>query len=107
MKIMQGDSYNVPIEITQDGATLKPSTISNVEVCVGENVRKTYAEGGVIFDENTGLWYIRLSQEETFEMDGTQDVIVRIKYRNKPNGDVIGRRAGTINATETISKEVL
>lgn len=107
MKIMQGDSYRVPIEITQDGVTLEPSMISDVEVCVGEAARKTYSGGDVVFDEDAGRWYIRLSQEETFSMNEDQEVMVRVKYRNTPYADVVGRRAGIINVTDTISKEVL
>lgn len=107
MKIMQGDSCRVPIEISQDNVTITPYMLADVEVCVGENVRKTYSSGDVVYDDNTGHWYIRLSQEETFGMDGTQEVIVRVKYKGAPYADVVGYKAGVINATETISKEVL
>ena len=107
MKIMQGDSRRIPIEITQDNMTITPYMLADVEVCVGENVRKAYSNGDVTFDESTGFWYIRLTQEETFGMDGTQEVIVRVKYKNKPYADVIGYKAGIINAADTISREVL
>ena len=101
MKIMQGDSYPIPVDITQDGMAVTPEMVDEVEITVGSDVRKTYSSGGVYYDD--GQWYFRLSQEETFQMDG-EEVILRIKY---PRGDVLGARIGIINASEIQQKVVL
>ena len=105
MVIMQGDSYRVPIEIMQNDLPVNESFVEEVEVCIGTSVRKTYTAGDVIF--SNGSWYFRLSQEESFGMNGDYDVIVRVKYKNQTESDVVGVRAGTLIVSETNSSEVL
>lgn len=107
-KMMQGDSYVVPIDLEQSGVNLTPEMISDIEVCVGENLRKTYSDGGVGYDAANQRWYIRPTQEETLALaaDG-HEVIVRVKYRNTPVADVKGISVGKIIISETLSKEVI
>ena len=54
MRILQGDSYPIPVEITQDGASITPEVIEEIEITIGNTVRKTYTGGGVFFTE--GMW---------------------------------------------------
>ena len=107
MNIMQGDACNVPIKITQNDVPLDPAVVADLEVCIGTGIRKTLGDGEVSYDEESALWYIRLTQAETFAMEGTQEAFVRIKYHGEPYADVIGRRAGVVNVMDTTSEEVL
>ncbi len=107
MKMMQGDSYPVFIDLKQDGVTLTPDMIDDLEVCVGENLRKTYSGGGVAFDTGTQMWYIRPTQQETLDLpEDSYTVIVRVKYKNQP-ADVKGISVGRITIRDTHSEEVL
>lgn len=101
--IMQGDSYPIPIEVTQGDVTVAPELIEEIEVMIG-SIRKTGTSGGVIYHE--GWWYVQPTQEETFMMEGQQAVYVRLKYEGQPP-DVIGRQVGILNVLPTGSKVVL
>ena len=106
--IMQGDSYPIPITLHQDGVILKPFMIEDLEVCVGDNLRKTFLSNGVFFNEETMQWTFRLSQQDTFSMDeGVHDVYVRIKYLGQPESDVHGERIDRIRVIAGKSREVL
>lgn len=108
VKIMQGDSYAIPIELKQDGMLLTPEMVEDLEVCVGENLRKIYSGGGVGYDASRQQWYIRPTQQETMAMEvDSHDVIVRVKYLNLPDGDVVGAKIGSISVLEGRSEEVL
>lgn len=108
VKIMQGDSYAIPITLKQDGVILTPDAVADVEVCVGETMRKTWSSGGVGFDRNTQQWYIRPSQAETLALEAdSYDVIVRVKYLSLPEADVVGKKVGTITVQEGESEAVL
>lgn len=105
MNIMQGDAYPIEIEIKQNGDVLTPDMIDDLEICVGDDIRKTYANKEAVHSD--GYWYIRLTQEDTFGMDeGSHKVTVRVKYKNQPP-DVVGRLAGRIKVFRSHSKEVL
>lgn len=107
IKIMQGDSYPIYVNIRQDGYTLTPSLITDLEICVGDNLRKTYRSGGVKFDSNLQKWYFIPTQNETFALSaGSHEVITRIKYYGTDQF-VKGKKAGTIIVSETNSQEVL
>lgn len=106
--IMQGDSYPVYIDLLQDGASLKPFMIDDLEVYVGESLRKTYSGGGVQFDEATLRWYIRPSQEETLGLEeGVHNVVVRVKYKGQPESDVKGEQIDRLKVRAGVSREVL
>lgn len=107
MKMMQGDSYPVFINLKQYGVTLKPDMIDDLEVCVGEHLRKTWSGGGVAFDTGMQMWYIRPTQKETLNLpEDSHTVIVRVKYKNQP-ADVKGIPVGRIVIQDTHSEEVL
>lgn len=104
MRIMRGDSYPVPVEITMDGQTVTPDMVEEIEICVGSGIRKTLTAGEVAYQD--GLWYIHLSQEETFSLAEESNVYVRSVYPGQ-TPVVIGAWAGRIAPQETESKEVL
>lgn len=105
LKIMRGDSYNIPVDIKMDGQTVTLEMVEDIEVSVGTDIQKRLSNGEVFLGED-GVWYFRLSQEETFAMDDSCEVYVRVVYGGNPN-DVVGSRAGMINAQATGSSEVL
>lgn len=104
LKIMRGDSYYVPIEVIHDGQPVTPTVVKDIEVSIGESLQKRYSNGNVIHRD--GMWYFRLSQEETFNLPDSAIVYVRAVYHGEPK-DVIGTTAGQVILTETGSKEVL
>lgn len=112
-KMMQGDSYNIPFTLTMNGTTeIAPDMIADLELCVGDDngvaIRKTYDSGTVFFDDVERKWFFRPSQEETLAMEpGSYDVIVRMKFSDDPNADVVGIRIGRISIGDTQSEEVL
>lgn len=104
IKIMRGDSYLIPVDIYQDGTPVAPELVREVEITIGTSLRKYFSKGEVT--ESAGTWYFRLSQEETFAMDDSSAVYVRVAYRGD-QGDVVGTQSGMIIATETGSTEVI
>lgn len=104
IKIMRGDSYNIPINISQNGIAVTPSMVREIEIAIGDAVRKYYSRGEVLYAG--GTWYFRLSQDESFALEDSAEVYVRVGYPGSPS-DVIGKKAGMIIATESGSTEVL
>lgn len=108
MTIMKGDSYPIYIELVQDNTTLTPEMVAELEVCVGESLRKLYTQNEVMFDKSSGHWYIWPTQEETLALnDGACFVIVRVKYKNEDLAEVKGMKVGVINVIDTFSEEVI
>ena len=103
MKIMQGDSYPIPIDITQDGVVITPEMVEDVEITVGKEIRKLYSTGDITFEDST--WYFLLTQQETFSISGANEVICRLKY--PVSGYTHGVRVGNLNAVEVPQKVVL
>ena len=108
MKIMQGDSYAIPISLTQGGYVLTPDMVEDVEISVGESLIKKYSAGGVTFDATSQQWYIRPTQAETLALEANESyqVIARVKYKNTP-ADVKGINIGSIEVEDTFSTEVI
>lgn len=108
MKIMQGDEYDIYINLKQDGNALKPNIVDDIEVFIGSNIRKTYSDETLLFDSKELKWYLRLSQQETFAMEeGQHQVYGRIKYNGAQESDVVGIRLESIIVMPTTSNEVL
>jgi hypothetical protein len=108
IKMMRGDSYIVFVNLTQQGYPLTADMVTDVEICVGENLRKTYSGGEVGYDTLRSMWYFRPSQSETLALDeGTYEVIVRVKYSPVQDADVKGIPVGRITMLDTHSQEVI
>lgn len=108
MKIMQGDSYAIPIRLTQGGYALTPEMVDEVEISVGEALIKKFTAGGVVYDKASQQWYIRPTQAETLALEAGENyqVIARVKYKNVP-ADVKGVNIGSIDVEDTFSTEVI
>lgn len=108
MMIMKGDSYPLYFELTLDGITLTPDMVAEMEVCMGESIRKLYSDKGVQFDNEMGMWYFWPTQEETLAMpDGQYHVVVRVRYKNPGMKEVQGCNIGRIVVMDTFSNEVI
>ena len=101
--MMQGDSYNLIIEILDaSGKAVTPDDVSDVEITLGF-IRKTYAKKEISY--SSGMWVFPLSQEETFKLP-----VARIKAQVRvvwKNGLVEGTSLDEFLVQESISKVVL
>ena len=102
--MMRGDAYCLPIMIETESGTASADSFTNVEVCIGNTIRKTMSSGEVIYDAERSLFLVPLTQEETFGLHGRARVNVRCKY---PSGDVIGVDLGVLEFSPSLSKEVI
>ena len=104
-KIKQGDSYKLPLKLTIGGELIAIQDIQTVEVYVG-NIRKTYP-GDVEYNAGDQMFYIPLTQDETFSLEANSGVSVdvRVKFTG---GDVIGvYRMATLAVYDATSEVVL
>lgn len=104
IRMMQGDQYRLPIEFkNEDGTPLTQEEISDIEIFVGL-FRKTISDGGVGFEESEGVFYVFMTQKETFMLRGEAKIQARIKFLS---GDVMGIDLGTVKIDTSTSKVVL
>lgn len=102
--MMQGDQYNIPIEIlAEDGAT-DPTLFQDVEIVFGSLV-KTMAKEQISYDAEGKVFLFPLSQKESMNMPQKVKVQVRVKLNGSE--DVIGCDLGEIDVAKTMSKAVL
>lgn len=102
--MMTGDAYTLPIKITLENGIASASDFKDVEVVIGNAIRKTLKEGGVRFDETSKEFLVDLTQAETFKLRGKRDVDLRLLFAN---GEVFGVKAGTLEHEESQSRTVL
>ena len=110
LRMMQGDSYPilVALNLKDTGEPITPMMVSEVEICVGESIRKTYTADEVLYDASEMKWYFIPTQEETFAMDpGAYEVQARPKFANVEYSAVRGISVGTIVITDANSNEVI
>lgn len=110
VRMMQGDSYPVfvALKMTQTGDPITPAMVGDVEIYVGDSLRKTYAAGEVLYDERQLEWWFLPTQEETFALEpDSYDVQTRVKFPNGQYSTVKGIKVGTILILDASSKEVI
>lgn len=84
IELTQGDSYPVPLALTQDGQPLTPDMIADLEITVDWVIRRRMSDGGVYYNAEEKLYYFIPSENETLiMMPGEYKVGVRVKYLNK------------------------
>jgi hypothetical protein len=82
--------------------------VSEVEICVGESIRKTYSANEVFYNSAEMEWYFIPTQDETFAIEpGSYEVQVRPKFANGDYPTVRGINVGTIVITDAKSNEVI
>lgn len=102
--MMQGDQYRIPIELKDaDGTFVTREEIKDMEVFVG-TTRKMISKGEIEFEPLENVFYVSLSQKETFMMHGEVTVQARVLFLS---GDVVGINLGKINFEKATSKVVL
>ena len=101
--MMQGDSYNLGIDIQDDtGALVLPEAVADIEIAIG-HIKKTYKSGAIKHGEN--VWLFPLTQEESFSLPaGKLYGQVRIKWAS---GEVDGCKLEIPKLAESRSREVL
>ena len=108
VKMMQGDSFSVFMNLKIDGAVMTPSLISDLEISVGDSLRKLYSAGEVQYDARQLQWYFIPTQEETLAMEpGGYEVQARIKFPNDQYSFVKGVGIGRIIILDANSEEVI
>jgi hypothetical protein len=110
IRIMQGDSYPVfvALNMKDTGDVITPDLVSDVEISVGESLRKTYSAGETLYDSKEREWYFIPTQEETLAMEpGGYEVQARVKFPNGSYSPVKGIKVGTIIILDANSSEVI
>ena len=83
MAIIQGSKLNLEVKILDDnGLPLEIDLVDKVEFCIG-TLRKLYNSDGtgeVIYDGETGLFSIPLTENETFSMKTAIQYQFRVRY---------------------------
>ena len=102
--MMRGDAYCLPIEIETDSGTATADSFTDVEVCIGNTIRKMLSSGEIIYDAERSVFLVPLTQEETFGLHVRTRVNIRCKYSS---GDVIGVDLGVIEFAPALSREVI
>ena len=102
--MMQGDQYKLPIELKYaDGTFVTSEEVKDLEVFVG-TTRKMLSDGEIEFEPLESVFYVSLTQKETFRMRGDVPVQARVLFMS---GDVVGIDLGKINFSQSTSKVVL
>lgn len=110
VKMMQGDSYAVfvALQLKDSGSVITPDMVSDVEVYVGDSIRKLYSAGEVRYDDTMLQWYFIPTQEETFGLEpGGYPVQVRVKFRNGAYSFIKGIEVGALTIVDANSEEVI
>jgi hypothetical protein len=110
IRMMQGDSYPVYVALNMKdtGEVITPDMVSDVEISVGESLRKTYASGATLYDDTEQEWYFIPTQEETIAMNpGGYEVQARVKFSNGDYSPVKGIKVGSIIILDANSSEVI
>lgn len=102
--MMQGDQYRLPIELKDaDGTFVTREEVKDLEIFVG-TTRKMLSKGEIEFEPLENVFYVSLTQKETFMMSGSVSVQARLLFLS---GDVVGIDLGKINFAQATSKVVL
>ena len=86
--IKQGDAYGIPLEIQLNGAALHADDVEQVEVYVGDTIRKLYP-GQITYNDALGSFIVPVTQDETFELPEGETIRVDVRVQF-PGGMVIG-----------------
>lgn len=102
--MMQGDQYRLPIELKDaDGTFVTLEEVKDLEIFVGKT-RKMLSKGEIEFEPLENVFYVSLTQKETFMMSGSVSVQARLLFLS---GDVVGVDLGKLNFAQATSKVVL
>ena len=103
--IMQGDAYNIPVEILADDGPADETLFDEVEIVIGK-LRKTMSSGEITYDKDAKVFLFPVTQSETFAMAAST---MGAQARVKPKGTdkVIGIALKNVSVNGSRSQEVL
>ncbi len=99
--MVQGDAYDLVFSIDSNDEPLDISLIESVEVTL-PRISKLYPDE---ITYSKGLFYLPLSQKETFWLPERCPIQIRVKF--KGSGHVIGSNEQMIDVHRSLSKRVL
>ena len=102
--MMKGDAYYLPIKIETDSGVATAESFVDIEVCIGNTIRKLMSSGEIIYDVEQAAFLVPLSQAETFRLNNRERMNVRCKLYS---GDIIGVDLGVLEFTSSLSKEII
>lgn len=76
--MVQGDAYNLPIEITNGDDVVTPDNCSGVKITVG-GIVKTSDDGVIVFDTGIQKWLYPVTQEESLQFGSKIGIQVQVK----------------------------
>ena len=83
--LQQGESFAVPVQLSQDGIALTVDMLEELEIRVGVDITRRLSNGDIYLGEDAGTYYFIPTQEETLAMKpGRYLVGVRVKYPGIP-----------------------
>lgn len=104
--IKQGDAYGIPLDIQLNGEALTAADVEQVEVFVGDGIRKLYP-GQITYSDTLGCFVVPVTQEETFTLPEGETVRVDVRVQF-PGGMVLGVVDELkVKVADAISEEVL
>lgn len=99
--LMQGDQYNIPIEILTSNGIANLNTFEDIEVQIGP-IRKTLGKKQITYDSENKVFLFPLRQEDSFRLKKKNvEVQVRVKLFT---GDIIGTSLGYFNIEDALSR---
>lgn len=101
--IMQGDSYYLSFNITVNNEEIDLSTINSIQFVVGDLIKYYNNDdtGEVTYNDETKTFLFPLSQQETFNITGTVESQIRIKFTDNT---IVGKYLGSINIQESLTE---
>ena len=104
-RIKQGDAYSVLCDIKLNDAALDMYWVEKVEFMLG-GIRKLWP-GEVEYDAANHLFYIPITQEESFSFpaDGVVEADVRVKFQG--DGVMGAKKKLYVRVSDAISEEVI
>lgn len=103
MTIMQGDEYGIPLGLTIDGVPATPDMIADLEVSIGNRVKR-YSDGSLPYVEECGFLWPLVQSDSLYMRPTTYDVQARVKFLS---GDVVGISIGNIDVIRSQSRKEL
>lgn len=107
MDMMRGTNKPFRFRLFPHGGqtALDTSDVSDVEVTVGSQIRKTYSDGGIIYDNLTDpeapRWQFALNQRDTYSLAaGNYPLRVRVKYIGS-DAWIDGKQFGTLTIKQS------
>lgn len=104
----KGDSFKLYINYTIDDVPLPECNLEDLEVQFNEHDTKNalnfkLSDGSILLDEEIGVYYIHMKQEDTFKLP----LISKYQLRIYIDGDVISNDVSMFRLGDVLSDEVL